>query len=171
FESLNLHNIIFLICALHVLSYFFYLVYLFVRITRLYEINYTRFVWIILSVPTMGILVLCYGFFMGVQTAFHIGVNTLSITVILIYVFQAKYPDFFVTLKSDIKQKKYETTLLTEVNVEAIKQRLEELMMDKKLYLDDELRLNHLAEELGITSHQLSRILNESYNRNFNEFI
>jgi len=38
-------------------------------------------------------------------------------------------------------------------------------------YLDPELRLGELAEKLGLTTHELSRIINTGLKKNFNDFI
>ena len=60
---------------------------------------------------------------------------------------------------------------LTGLDVPALLERLKELMEQQKLYLDPDLRLSDLAEELEVTSHQLSRILNENFSQNFNAFL
>ncbi|MDX1958697.1 MAG: helix-turn-helix domain-containing protein [Leptospiraceae bacterium] len=170
-DTISFMKIVYVICISHILFYFLYLAYLFIEIVKEYEIKYTKFVWLILTVPSIGIFFISFGLLAHDFLIFRIGGSILTITVMLVYVFNVRYPTFFITLKADIKQKKYETTLLTVVNVEAVKTRLIELMVEEELYLDDELRLGTLADELKITTHQLSRILNESYEKNFNEFI
>ena len=169
--SITSYKLLYILAMIHILSYFGYMVYMFLRITTRFEINYTKFVWIILIIPIIGVILICIGFLAQIQSVFSLGVCILTITIILIFVFDTKYPKFFISLQNDIKQKKYETTLLTEVNVAVVCKRIDELMLEQKIYLDDELRLNTLAEELSITPHQLSRILNETYKKNFNEFI
>ncbi|MBK7058901.1 MAG: AraC family transcriptional regulator [Leptospiraceae bacterium] len=169
--SITPYKLLYILAMIHILSYFGYMGYMFLRITTRFEINYTKFVWIILIIPIIGVILICIGFLLQIQPIFSLGVCILTITIILIYVFDTKYPKFFISLQNDIKQKKYETTLLTEVNVAVVCKRIDELMLEQKIYLDDELRLNTLAEELSITPHQLSRILNETYKKNFNEFI
>ena len=52
-----------------------------------------------------------------------------------------------------------------------MEQRLNDLMLHEKLYLDEELTLNILAQEMNISSHQLSELLNNVLNVNFNSFI
>lgn len=169
--GITLYKLLYIVAMIHILSYFGYMIHMFLKITKEFEINYTRFVWIILLIPILGVLFICTGFLGLIKPLYSFGVCILTVTVILIFVFDTKYPKFFTSLQNDIKQKKYETTLLTEVNVDIVCKRLDELMSDQKIYLDDELRLNTLAEELSITPHQLSRILNETYQKNFNEFI
>ncbi|HMV44521.1 MAG TPA: helix-turn-helix domain-containing protein [Leptospiraceae bacterium] len=170
-KSITPYKLLYIFAMLHILTYFGYMVHMFLRITKQYEINYTSFVWIILNVPIAGVLFISIGFLNQIDSIYKLGVCILTITIILIYVFNTKYPRFFISLQNDIKQKKYETTLLTEVNVDVVCKRLDELMEENKIYRDEELRLNSLAEELSLTPHQLSRILNETYKKNFNEFI
>lgn len=44
-------------------------------------------------------------------------------------------------------------------------------MAKEKPYLDNELRLVHLADKVGFSTHLLSRIINEESGKNFNQFI
>ena len=44
-------------------------------------------------------------------------------------------------------------------------------MKAKRYYLDAELSLNSLAKELGISIHELSRIINTGMRKNFNDFV
>jgi AraC-like DNA-binding protein len=170
-KGMNPYKLLYIIAMIHILSYFGYMVHMFFKITTRFEINYTRFVWIILIIPILGVILISAGFLSQIKPIYTVGVCILTITIILIFVFDTKYPKFFISLQNDIKQKKYETTLLTEINVDVICKRLDELMKEQKIYLDDELRLSSLAEELSITPHQLSRILNETFKKNFNEYI
>ena len=41
----------------------------------------------------------------------------------------------------------------------------------KKIYLDPDLTLWSLAEELSIASHRLSQLLNDVLNRNYNDYV
>ncbi|WP_413670741.1 ABC transporter permease [Mucilaginibacter sp. Mucisp86] len=44
-------------------------------------------------------------------------------------------------------------------------------MKVKRFYLDEELSLNSLAKELGISIHELSKIINTGLRKNFNDFV
>jgi YesN/AraC family two-component response regulator len=44
-------------------------------------------------------------------------------------------------------------------------------MKDKKLFLNEEITLKDIAETLHISQHQLSQLINEKFNVNFNTFI
>ncbi len=60
---------------------------------------------------------------------------------------------------------------LTKEMLNQLKARLVSLMKDERLFLDNELGLPDLAKEMGISSHDLSYVLNEGFNQNFFQFI
>lgn len=82
-----------------------------------------------------------------------------------------QYPDFFETISLEVAKQKYLKTSLHDLDIEKIKRELEELMLVKKYYHDDEIYLDDVANELMINKNQLSRVLNEIYNKNFYQFI
>ncbi|MEM7182004.1 MAG: helix-turn-helix domain-containing protein [Spirochaetota bacterium] len=88
---------------------------------------------------------------------------------LILYLFN--YPDFFNALSYEITQKKYEKTILPQQDLKQLMQDLEVLMLQKRYYHDDEVRLEDVANELMITRNQLSRILNEQYQKNFYQFL
>ena len=61
------------------------------------------------------------------------------------------------TLKEDMAKQKHEA--------------LSQLMTDEKPYLETNLTLNSLAEQLEITPHHLSQIINQFEGQNFNDFV
>lgn len=170
-NELNLLRVFFGIGILHILSYFFYLIFLFKKIILITEINYTKLVWLILYVPIFGILFLSFGLIIHNFHLFRIGASVLTITVMIVNLFYILYPKFFITLEAEIRKEKYDSTSLSEINVDEIKNNLIKLFEEEKIYLDEELRLNTVTAHLKISPNQLSRIINESYQMNFNEFV
>lgn len=61
--------------------------------------------------------------------------------------------------------------LLDETTAEAVKGKLEDLIATQHPYLDPDLTLRSLADQLGIHPNQLSWLLNAGFGKNFNEFI
>ena len=57
--------------------------------------------------------------------------------------------------------------LLTDDQVKATMERLEELMADKELYLNSDLNLIKLSDLLEVTPHHLSFVINKGFNVNF----
>jgi AraC-like DNA-binding protein len=49
--------------------------------------------------------------------------------------------------------------------------KLEEVLLDKKLYQDPNLKLNDLAKYINITAHQLSQLLNDNLGKSFSTYI
>lgn len=70
-------------------------------------------------------------------------------------------------LESEIIQNK----ILTDDRLVEVKGQLNDLIIKEELYLDLELNLGKLAKKLGISSHQLSYVINKGYNQNFYSYI
>lgn len=71
----------------------------------------------------------------------------------------------------DEKTKKYERTALKSDEALRIRKQLEELMTRSKPYLNNELRLQDLADELEVPSHQLSQVINDQLDLTFFDYI
>lgn len=168
FDWLNLGIVA---ASAHISIYSFYLVYMFWRINRQYELYQLKLVWVILIAPLFANLFIGLGFFLKSPESFHLGCFFISIVCLSFFFFTARYPGFFNSLISEIQSQRYKNTPLDSVDADAVKSRLEELMQQDQLYRDNELRVSDLAAELNLSTHQLSRILNETYEKNFNEFV
>ncbi len=68
-------------------------------------------------------------------------------------------------------KKKYTSSLPDSAGTDQILERLERLMTGQKIYRDDTLTLNTLAEKLDIPAHWLTRILNERLEQRFNDYV
>lgn len=66
---------------------------------------------------------------------------------------------------------KYVKSSLSEEDIERIKTGLIEMMERKKLYMKSDLTLSQLADELNASNHNLSEVINTSFNKNFYDFI
>ncbi len=73
--------------------------------------------------------------------------------------------------ESTQKDKKYLTSTLTNEEREKYMQQILDFMETEKPYLDSELTLGKLAEELTIVPYHLSEILNEALGKSFYDFI
>ena len=69
------------------------------------------------------------------------------------------------------KNKKYLKSSLTEELADRYLKLLNSVMDEKNRYLDSDLSLSKLADELGISIHHLSQIINEKLKTNFYDFI
>jgi len=66
---------------------------------------------------------------------------------------------------------KYSDSKLNKKEIVTIRQKLLNQVEGKKLYLNGDLKLEDVAEEIHVTPHQLSQVINVEFNSNFNEFI
>ncbi len=69
-------------------------------------------------------------------------------------------------LPSAGKKESLEDTLLNELY-----KNVTNYMEQRKPYIDNELRLVHLADQLGFSTHLLSKVINKKSGKNFNKFI
>ncbi|HPF07752.1 MAG TPA: helix-turn-helix domain-containing protein [Spirochaetota bacterium] len=88
-----------------------------------------------------------------------------------LYLVTQRHPDYNRLLKSITRKHNYEKSQIRGLNIPAVTERLFELMDDEKIFADEELTLPALADELNITPHQLSEILNREIKKNFNSFV
>lgn len=153
------------------LIYLIFFVWNLIKIDRAYKLQYSKPMFILLGFAFTILGLLGIGFFLKKIIFFRFGLYVFSILGFVLLFFREKFPGFFQAFQQEIQTVRYERTQLNGINLEAIHKRLQELMEEKKLFLNEELRLSMLAEELLISPNQLSRILNEHYTKNFNEFI
>jgi AraC-like DNA-binding protein len=74
------------------------------------------------------------------------------------------YRQLFIPLRN--KKESFEQSLLNELY-----KNLTKYMETKKPYIENELRLVHLADQLGFSTHLLSKVINDMAGKNFNQFI
>ncbi len=66
---------------------------------------------------------------------------------------------------------KYHYSQLTEADVAEAVARLDRLMAHDKPHLREDVSLRHIADAVGVTPRELSQIINETYGRNFADFV
>lgn len=99
------------------------------------------------------------------------------ILIVLIYsiAFMAvRYP-MIVSSESDslvIKSSpRYKTSSLHKENIDLLKQTIEEYMEKESPFLNSELKIEALAKAINIPTHHLSQILNQGFEKSFQNFI
>ena len=80
-------------------------------------------------------------------------------------------PEILYLAKPLLSSKKYHSSTLTRREVEIYHDKLLTFMEKQEAYLDPDLTLAGLAEELGLSRNDLSRIINEKLGRSFYDFI
>ncbi len=75
------------------------------------------------------------------------------------------------TTETQEKRGKYYKSTLTDEQAQENLAQLLELMKTEQLYLEGELKLSDVAENLGISNNNLSQIINEKLGKNFYDFV
>lgn len=102
---------------------------------------------------------------------------SLSVFVIVIGYFGLKQKVIFITgtrthTEEVAKiQAKYSGSRLTGEEAKQYAERLQEYMISARPYLNPDLSLPQLAEELNISSHYLSQVINDQFGLNFFDFV
>lgn len=68
-------------------------------------------------------------------------------------------------------KRKYQSSNLKPAKARHLQTQLEAYMREEKPYLDTELTLSKLAQQLNTTTHELSQVINESFAKGYAEYI
>lgn len=96
---------------------------------------------------------------------FLIGLSFLSIVALLLIV-----PDTAQNI-NEAAETHYAKSTLTQVDRAGAVSRLEILMTDDGLYRNEGLSLAQVAEQLSLTSHQLSELINAEFGHGFSQYV
>ncbi|WP_298898119.1 helix-turn-helix domain-containing protein [uncultured Psychroserpens sp.] len=97
----------------------------------------------------------------------------ISASILLIGLFGLVQPQIFwgFSIVGALNVIKYEKSGLIPSLAAELKQKLIELMVDEKIYKQNNLNLDELSSLLGTTKHNTSQIINEHFNENFFDFL
>lgn len=98
-------------------------------------------------------------------TAFFLGYYTMRQPEIF------KLPPADVEPSEQILEAQEKAYSMDEVEMTGIKEKLEQTMQEEQPYTNPGLSLNQLAELAGTSPHSLSKVINEGYEMNFNDFV
>ena len=96
---------------------------------------------------------------------------SLSFLILFIAYYVIREPELFRVPTLISNPKKYQQSKLIQTDLDKLKARLEQIMIDKKPYLNRKLLKAELAELLGISNPELARLLNERIGMNFFEYV
>lgn len=66
---------------------------------------------------------------------------------------------------------KYQKSTLSDSASEAVLTKIKQHVAIHKVYLDSELKLQHLADQLSLSTHHISQVLNQHEGKSFSDFI
>jgi AraC-like DNA-binding protein len=72
---------------------------------------------------------------------------------------------------NETPQIRYKNSAITEATQQVLMQKIEEFMQGQKPFLNNELTLPMLADQLDLSTNSLSQVLNEGFGENFYRFI
>lgn len=90
---------------------------------------------------------------------------------LMIYAMSRRDSNYFLVLRSQAEKNRYAKSKIKNLDLSLILTRIKSLMDDEKIFSDEDLTLNSFSGELEIEPYQLSQIINENFNKNFNAFV
>jgi AraC-like DNA-binding protein len=159
------------VASLHISVYSLWLLAAYHSLSKTHEIYEIRLIWATLLLPVAANCLIGPGFFLGSPWMFELGCLAITGVVGCLFVIQARYPGFFSEMVNEIRTHKYQNTPLSDRDIQLADGKLKEIMQQRELYCDPDLRLVDLAAALGLSVHQTSRLLNEVYGQSYHEFI
>ncbi|EIE02191.1 helix-turn-helix domain-containing protein [Leptospira licerasiae] len=102
-----------------------------------------------------------------------ISASMMALSLCVSYLIGRRYPAYFQNLQevARVTFQKYSRSLLQGMDIATLRENLLQSMEVEKLYKDEDLSLASLADELGLSSHQLSELINQEMGKNFSAFV
>lgn len=138
-------------------------------IQKIAAVRFLSIILVIVVLANLGSMILG---FMERQFGLVMGLFFLSSIPPLIYIIHSIYPTLFDELKEAIQEeKKYKNSQIKNIDLDELSNRIQKLMDTKKIYMEEGLKLNQVAETLEITPHQLSEFINTRTGKTFQNWI
>lgn len=113
--------------------------------------------------------------FLDTEPLKRLGIAGIAVGVLWLYLLDFRYPGFFGRLDREIrlrqKLEKYSRSSLQSLDVVELKDRLQRLMEEDRVYVDEDLSLDRLADLTGVSSGQLSELLNNVMGVDFRSYV
>lgn len=100
-----------------------------------------------------------------------------SLTIFLLGYFALRQPDIFRLPDQQVSSEPIAPIVTAEIKqVESdldirLKTKLEKIMLEETPYVNPKLTLSDLASSIGTNTHELSRVINQGFGKNFNDFV
>jgi len=134
------------------------------------NISLLRIGYIFALLMCMNTFVSFIGDFISIQFV-KVNMAIGNVFIYSVYIVSQRHPDYNRMVKIVIHKAKYAHSHINGVDIDSVKNRLIEIMELEKAFADEDISLKGIANELGVTTHQLSQILNERIKKNFNTFV
>lgn len=137
--------------------------------------------WFILGIVILASIATITNFLSSIYGAdvLYTNINLFGITI---YVYSIGYmglrqPEFFAKFEEQVGEEETEATArysksgLDENTAKTMMEKLTEIMEKEKPYIDNELNLSQLSDAVGISTHNLTEIINTLGGKNFYDFV
>lgn len=144
-------------------------------------INLNWLEYIILVMLLINIVYIVYNLFFN-PVSLNVFINTAFLLVIYfvgyyslkqkeIYPIEEKQREELMAISEETDAEDVKKKLIADAELSKIKNQLQELMEVQKPYLDSELNLIKLAELLSVSTHHLSYVINNGFQKNFFQYV
>jgi AraC-like DNA-binding protein len=128
-------------------------------------------IWLLAIFFVNLIIFTCYlwalvGHSKGVYISGAISFSFVLYVIVLILLYRRKNDDLFSSI-----QTKYANKKLSEEEAQLMLKRLGRAMIEKNVFKNPNLKLNDLADEINVSAHKLSQLLNDNLGKGFTLFI
>ncbi len=126
-----------------------------------------------LSIIYFGNVIIAGAFFVaffGNSMAYYI-TGPLAFTFFLYLLAFGYFNNQWFEIESKQSEEKYINKKINSKEAENLLEQLDQLMKTKKIFTEKELKLSNVADELKITPHRLSQLLNDNLGKGFKLFI
>lgn len=135
------------------------------------QFRFELFFFVVMTVIAVFVLILGFSIPYIDNRVFYIFYsNSIGLAFMLVIAGIVAIPGLLSDL-SEAARIKYAASTLSGIDVDAVEKKLESLMVDEKIYQNEDLNLSLLAAELGISSHQLSELINSRLGMSFSRYI
>ncbi|MDJ0909485.1 MAG: helix-turn-helix domain-containing protein [Woeseiaceae bacterium] len=121
----------------------------------------------------MAVMVLVLGFsipWMDPAIFYYSYAIAIGLALMLVVAALIVFPEIRTDV-SDRAKLAYATSTLGGVDIDAKVRELERLMLDEKVFQNENLNLGTLADMLGLSSHQLSELINSKFSIGFSRYV
>jgi AraC-like DNA-binding protein len=158
---------------LHLIGYLTVYVVVLFKNFKFVELNIERRVAFYSIIHTfIAFAIIFISHFKNITIITKIGIMLLGSVSIYWYFISYKHPKFWYLVRQHgTAPKRYERSRIRGLNVVEIRRQLIKLMEEEKIFCDEDITLNRVADELAITPHQLSELLNAELKMSFKSLI
>ena len=109
--------------------------------------------------------------FLGDVILVEIAMLCITAVIIFLFLINFRYPHYYQNIQRAVEAETSRRSHLAGVNTDSITARLHQAMDDDEMYADETISLPALAGTLGLSSHQLSELINDRFGMNFTTYI